>query len=85
MLELRPNCECCDKDLPFDSNDAVICTFECTFCKECAKIKGQCPNCGDNLVPRPIRPVEQLAQYPTSKKRILIKSGCVAKSNSHKV
>lgn len=36
MLELRPNCECCDRDLPPESRDAVICTFECTFCASCA-------------------------------------------------
>ncbi|MBF3233742.1 DUF1272 domain-containing protein, partial [Pseudomonas aeruginosa] len=48
MLELRPNCECCDRDLPGDSGDALICTFECTFCCDCAttRLGGQCPNCG---------------------------------------
>lgn len=45
MLELRPNCECCDKDLPPDSEEAMICTFECTFCKDCVatELKGLCP------------------------------------------
>ncbi len=37
MLDLRPNCECCDKDLPNGASDALICTFECTFCADCAK------------------------------------------------
>ncbi|MEY3293087.1 MAG: hypothetical protein RJB12_858, partial [Pseudomonadota bacterium] len=48
MLELRPNCECCDRDLPFDSAEARICTFECTFCADCVEgvLKGVCPNCG---------------------------------------
>ena len=48
MLELRPNCECCDRDLPFDSPEARICTFECTFCAGCVDgvLKGVCPNCG---------------------------------------
>ena len=73
MLELRPNCECCDKDLPPDSRDAVICTFECTFCTGCAEkvLDGVCPNCGGDLVKRPLRPADKLAKYPASTKRIL--------------
>jgi len=57
MLELRPSCECCDKDLPPSAADAMICTFECTFCRDCVenRLKGVCPNCGGNFVPRPIR------------------------------
>ena len=52
MLQLRPNCECCDCDLPPDSTKAVICTFECTFCRDCAgeKLDWRCPNCGGELV-----------------------------------
>ncbi len=59
MLELRPNCELCDCDLPPSSDRARICTYECTFCIDCADgaLQGVCPNCGGNLVPRPIRPV----------------------------
>ena len=55
MLELRPNCECCDKDLPPDSPEAFICSFECTFCRDCmtARLHGRCPNCGGELVRRP--------------------------------
>jgi hypothetical protein len=58
MLELRPNCECCGKDLPPAATDAMICTFECTFCCDCVdtRLKGMCPNCGGNFAPRPIRP-----------------------------
>lgn len=53
MLELRPNCECCDKDLPPDASDARICTFECTFCADCVDnvLGGVCPNCGGNFAP----------------------------------
>ncbi|SMF17134.1 hypothetical protein SAMN02745866_01117 [Alteromonadaceae bacterium Bs31] len=78
MLALRPNCECCDKDLPPESEEAVICTFECTFCKECAakKLKHVCPNCGGNLVQRPIRPRALLATNPASTKRVLKEFGC---------
>ena len=78
MLELRPNCECCDKDLPPESRDAMICTFECTFCVDCAdgKFGGVCPNCGGDLVARPIRPAAMLAKYPASTKRILKAEGC---------
>lgn len=73
MLELRPNCELCDKDLPPDAENAVICSLECTFCKSCAEtqLKGRCPNCGGDLVSRPIRPVEYLKKYPASEKRVL--------------
>ncbi|MGF1622492.1 MAG: DUF1272 domain-containing protein [Rhodomicrobiaceae bacterium] len=61
MLELRPNCECCDCDLPPESTKARICTFECTFCADCAEVKLQnvCPNCGGNFAPRPIRPATE--------------------------
>lgn len=78
MLELRPNCECCDKDLPPDAADAMICTFECTFCADCATgvLGGKCPNCGGNFSPRPIRPAEKLAKYPPSTKRVLRAEGC---------
>jgi hypothetical protein len=78
MLELRPNCECCDKDLPPESAEARICTFECTFCADCAAqtLKGTCPNCGGNLVARPIRPPRMLEKYPASAKRVLKPGGC---------
>jgi len=78
MLELRPNCECCDRDLPAQSADARICTFECTFCAECADrlLKRACPNCGGNLVVRPIRPSAALVKYPASTKRVLRASPC---------
>jgi hypothetical protein len=73
MLELRPNCECCDRDLPPDSPDARICTFECTFCSECAerRLKGVCPNCGGNFERRPIRPLATVARHPASTARVL--------------
>ena len=63
MLELRPNCECCDSDLPNGAPQARICTFECTFCADCAaqRFGGRCPNCGGNLVLRPPRPLAALA------------------------
>ena len=78
MLELRPNCECCDKDLPPESNEARICTYECTFCADCAEdtLRGICPNCGGNLVPRPIRPPAMLKRHPASTKRVLKPEGC---------
>ncbi|AZO10261.1 MULTISPECIES: DUF1272 domain-containing protein [unclassified Mesorhizobium] len=78
MLELRPNCECCDKDLAPDATDAVICTFECTFCADCAQnvLGGVCPNCGGNFSPRPIRPAAKLEKYPASTRRVLKAEGC---------
>jgi len=78
MLQLRPNCECCDKDLPPESSDARICSFECTFCASCAThaLKGKCPNCGGELVARPRRPAEKLAKFPASTQRVLKPQGC---------
>lgn len=72
MLALRPNCECCDRDLPPDSPLARICTYECTFCADCVDgpLGGRCPNCGGNLVPRPIRPAAMLLQHPASTERV---------------
>jgi hypothetical protein len=72
MLALRPNCECCDRDLPADSHDARICTFECTFCADCAdgRLGGVCPNCTGNLVARPIRPAGALTRFPASTERV---------------
>ena len=58
MLELRPNCELCDKDLPPGAADARICSYECTFCSSCVDtvLHDVCPNCGGGFQPRPIRP-----------------------------
>ena len=78
MLELRPNCECCDRGLPPASADARICTFECTFCADCAEnmLGGICPNCGGELVRRPVRPAAMLARHPASTKRAFKAEGC---------
>ncbi|HEY4772812.1 MAG TPA: DUF1272 domain-containing protein [Steroidobacteraceae bacterium] len=72
MLQLRPNCECCDADLAADSPHAMICSFECTFCDACARerLGGKCPNCGGELVRRPIRPAAALQRYPASCERV---------------
>ena len=71
MLELRPNCEQCDVDLPPDSLDARICTYECTYCASCADaLAGVCPNCTGELVRRPIRPAALLELSPASTERI---------------
>lgn len=78
MLALRPNCECCDKDLPPDSREAMICTFECTFCTDCAEgtLGGACPNCGGEFSRRPVRPAALLEKYPASTERVLKPEGC---------
>jgi uncharacterized protein len=81
MLELRPNCERCDKDLPPDTADARICTYECTFCARCVEthLHNVCPNCGGGFEKRPIRPrVERrlgvsLARQPASGQRRRLK------------
>jgi uncharacterized protein len=84
VLKLKPNCECCNKDLPPDARDALICTFECTFCAECAATRlsaGLCPNCGGELVRRPIRPAPMLAKYPASRERVLkAHAGCAQRA-----
>jgi uncharacterized protein len=79
MLVLRPNCECCDKDLPPASTEARICSFECTFCVACAEgiLRGVCPNCGGDLVRRPRRPEAELARNPASTERVYKPDGCV--------
>jgi uncharacterized protein len=79
-LELRPNCEYCDKDLPPDAPDARICTFECTFCADCVerRLSNVCPNCGGGFAARPIRPAREwrpglsLAKRPASTKRVVL-------------
>ena len=77
MLQLRPNCEYCDKDLPPAATDARICSYECTFCADCVErvLRNVCPNCAGGFVPRPIRPVTErrpgvsLAKHPASTER----------------
>jgi uncharacterized protein len=77
-LQIRPNCEYCDKDLPADSTDVRICSYECTFCADCAenKLENVCPNCGGGFAPRPIRPVREwrpgvcALKQPPSNKRV---------------
>jgi len=78
MLLLKPSCECCDVDLPPESRDAMICSFECTFCRACVDnvLKGRCPNCGGEFVPRPIRPPAELLQHPASQERYFRPEGC---------
>jgi uncharacterized protein len=72
VLLLRPNCECCDRDLANGDQRARICTFECTFCDDCAqgRFGGRCPNCGGDLVLRPTRPTELLGTAPASSDRV---------------
>jgi uncharacterized protein len=79
-LELRPNCEYCDKDLPPASTEARICTYECTFCADCVEheLHDVCPNCGGGFERRPIRPATawrpgaSLAEHPASVQRVYL-------------
>jgi uncharacterized protein len=82
MLELRPNCECCNRDLPPESGEALICSFECTFCRHCADsvLAGKCPSCGGELVVRPRRPSELLIEYPAATVRKVRPDGCTRAS-----
>ncbi|CAN5285260.1 DUF1272 domain-containing protein [soil metagenome] len=78
MLALRPNCECCNRDLPPDSVLARICSFECTFCNDCVDsvLRGACPNCGGEFVARPRRPAAKLVNNPASTERVHQPEGC---------
>ena len=62
MLELRPTCENCNKELTPSSTEAMICSYECTFCRDCVEniLENVCPNCGGGFCPRPIRPKNNL-------------------------
>jgi hypothetical protein len=81
VLQLRPNCEYCDKDLPPHATDARICSYECTFCAHCVEtvLSDVCPNCGGGFVPRPVRPAIErragvyLGRHPASTKRVHLK------------
>ena len=81
MLSLRPNCEGCDKDLPPDATDAMICSYECTFCRDCVdrRLENVCPNCGGGFAPRPIhpakpwRPTTGLDRHPASEEPVHMK------------
>ncbi len=81
MLQLRPNCECCDRDLPPTTDEAWICSFECTFCTACATmvLRHVCPNCGGELVRRPARLAALSVKYPASTERVLKPGGCAAR------
>lgn len=80
MLELRPNCELCDKDLPPDAADARICSYECTYCADCVErvLHNVCPTCGGGFTPRPVRPRRSwrkelnlgLGNHPASSRRV---------------
>lgn len=71
MLQIRPTCEHCNKSLPYDSEEAMICTFECTFCVDCVELLHHiCPNCGGGFEKRPTRPLKLLQKYPVSTKVI---------------
>ena len=70
MLEMRPDCERCGTDLPAQAPGAFICSFECTFCAQCAeRLDDLCPNCGGELMDRPARPAALLARFPASAER----------------
>lgn len=73
MLEIRPACEHCGKALPNESEEAIICTFECTFCRTCVDniFENVCPNCGGGFEKRPTRPKSLLTKYPIQNKSIL--------------
>jgi hypothetical protein len=67
---MRPDCERCGTDLPAWAPGAFICSFECTFCAECAGVLDDvCPNCGGELTDRPTRARKLLDKHPASTER----------------
>lgn len=54
MLEIRPTCENCGVQLLPRSLEAMICSFECTFCRTCVEeiLANVCPNCGTRSLRR---------------------------------
>jgi len=73
VLLMKPNCECCDRDLAADRGGAMVCSFECTFCADCsgAKFAGRCPNCGGDLATRPTRAQALWERFPPSTERVV--------------
>ncbi|MDV5822853.1 DUF1272 domain-containing protein [Sphingobium naphthae] len=70
MLRMHPDCERCGADLPADAPGAFICSFECTFCAPCAEaLDDRCPNCAGELMDRPTRVGQALADHPASSER----------------
>lgn len=77
MLLMKPNCECCDRDLDPSGPDARICSFECTWCEACAEHLGDtCPNCGGTLLVRPPRDAALLEAFPASAERAPASRAC---------
>jgi len=72
MIEIRMNCENCNTALPPHSKDAMICGFECTFCRSCVEeiLHNVCPNCGGGFEKRPVMPKKYLEKHPPSDKAI---------------
>ena len=86
MLAMRPNCECCDRDLPADSHEALLCSFECTWCRFCAwsVLGAACLNCGGDLAARPTRVGAELDKHPASAERVVSqRPECVAAREAH--
>ncbi|WP_327058086.1 DUF1272 domain-containing protein [Glaciihabitans sp. GrIS 2.15] len=84
MLQIRPSCECCDRDLAVDADDVWICTFECTWCADCVDtFPGRaCPNYGGNLERRPVRPAQALIRNPASTTKVTA-THCVERMTAH--
>jgi hypothetical protein len=72
MLILKPSCEHCNKSLPANSMEAMICSFECTFCTACVHeiLQNVCPNCGGGFERRPVRPQKALSKYSMSQQEV---------------
>ena len=89
MIEIRTNCENCNTSLPANSEEAMICAFECTFCKTCVEtiLQNVCPNCSGGFEKRPILPKKYLIKYPPPEKIIfkpIDKEGFLIKLNTYK-
>jgi hypothetical protein len=78
MLDMRPDCECCEANLDLSGTNARTCSFDCTFCASRPEgtLMGKCPNCAGALAPRPARAGGKLARLPASRKRVVNAGGC---------
>jgi len=77
VLELRPNCECCDRDLPPDATDDRICTMNAPSAppapRMCSMVLAQLRRYSYAATDPP--PPEMLVRHPASTKRVVKSAG----------
>jgi len=62
VLEMRAKCDHCGTGLRADKPESWICSYECTYCADCARALDLiCPNCNGEMVERPVREARLMA------------------------